>query len=172
MSTFAYCPNYPSEFLPVELPGNSVASKEASRYQRTLLERFLVIAEPIFEKTFFGKSLRAFKKLENVFGEVFAQIDEGYDIPLDKVAFQNVLTFMLLMPDDIPLPNLELEDGGQITLEWYKDKWNIFSVVMDGSGLYYYAGLFGSKNDMDKGRKLFSEGIDENVLRSIRRLQD
>ena len=78
---------------------------------------------------------------------------------------------MLLLPDDLELPELEFEDNGHITMEWYTGKWNIFTVIVDGSGVYYYAGLFGSRDNRDKGRKPFSEGMDEGIVRSIRKVQ-
>lgn len=171
MSTFAYCPNYPNELVPIGVPGDSLQSKETDQYRKTIVEKILEIAEPIFDKTFFGRSIRAIKNLERVLGEVFEQIDEGHDLTLDRATFRDALTFMLLLPDDLELPELEFEDNGHITMEWYTGKWNIFTVIVDGSGVYYYAGLFGSRDNRDKGRKPFSEGMDEGIVRSIRKVQ-
>lgn len=171
MSTFAYCPNCPNELFPVGLPGNSNPSKEGNRIKKVLMEKLLAIAAPIVQKSFFGKDINVLKKLKEVFEETSEQLDEGHEILLDRATFQNVLTFLLMLPNDLTLPELEIEESGDITMEWYRDKWNIFSVVIDGSGVYYYAGLFGSKDNRDKGRKPLSEGIDEVVLKYIKRIQ-
>jgi hypothetical protein len=171
MSTFAYCPNCSNELFPVGLPGNSTPSKETNRFKKVLMEKLLDIATPIVKKIFLGKDITALKKLEEVFDEAFEQFDEGQEIRLERATFQNALTFLLMLPNDLKLPELEIEETGDITMEWYRDKWNIFSVIIDGSGVYYYAGLFGSKDNRDKGRKPLSEGIDEVVLKYIKRIQ-
>ena len=171
MSTYASCPNCPNALFPVGLLGNSQPSKEANQFKKTLIEKLLDIATPITRNVFFGKDITVLSKLQEVFNETFEQLDEGQQIPLDLATFQNALTFLLMLPNDLTLPELEIEESGDITLEWYRDKWNIFSVVIDGSDVYYYAGLFGSKDNRDKGRKPMSEGIDEAVIRYIKRIQ-
>ena len=170
MSTFTYCPNCSNELFPIGLPGNSDSSKDTNRFKKVLMEKLLDIATPIVLKAFFGKDITALKKLEGVFEEAFEQFDEGQEIPLERATFQNALTFLLMLPNDLILPELEIEETGDITMEWYKDKWNIFSIIFDGSDVYYYAGLFGSKDNRDRGRKPLSEGIDEVVLRYIKRV--
>ncbi len=167
MSTFAYCPNCPTGIFTPGLPGNSNSSKETNRFKKRIVEKLLAIAT----KTFFGKDLVALKKLEGVFEEAFEQFDESQEIPLERSTFQNAFRFLLMLPNDLALPELEIEENGDITMEWYRDKWNLFTVIMDESDVYYYAGLFGSKDNRDKGRKPLSEGIDEVVLRSIRKIQ-
>jgi hypothetical protein len=171
MSTFAYCPNCSTELFPSGLPGNSNPSKETNRFKKVLMEKLLDIATPIVLKVFLGKDITALKKLEGIFEEAFEQFDEGQEILLERATFQNALTFLLMLPNDITLPELEIEESGDIIMEWYKDKWNIFSVIIDDSDVYYYAGLFGSKDNRDKGRKPLSEGIDEVVLKYIKKIQ-
>ncbi len=171
MSTFAYCPNCSNELFPVGLPGNSNPSKDTNRFKKAVMEKLLDIAAPIVHRVFFGKDITALKKLEGAFEEAFEQLDEDQEMQIERATFQNALTFLFMLPSDLTLPELEVEETGDITMEWYRDKWNIFSVIIDGSGVYYYAGLFGSKDNRDKGRKPLSEGIDEVVLRYIRKTQ-
>jgi len=170
MSTFAYCPNCSNELFPIGLPGNSNSSKETNRFTKVLMEKLLDIATPIVFKVFFGKDITVLKKLEGIFDEAFEQFDEGQGIPLDRETFKYALTFLLHLPDKLPLPELEIEENGDITMEWYKDKWNLFSVILDSTGVYYYAGIFGDKDNRDKGRKPLSEGIDEVVIKYIKRI--
>ncbi|VAW96214.1 hypothetical protein MNBD_GAMMA21-1348 [hydrothermal vent metagenome] len=171
MSTFAYCPNCSNKLFSVGLPGNSNPSKETNRFTKKLMEKLLGIATPIVFKVFLGKDITALKKLEGIFDEAFDQFDDGQEIPLERVTFQNAFTFLLMLPNYLTLPELEIEKNGDIIMEWYKDKWNIFSVVIDKSGIYYYAGMFGSKDNRDKGRKPLFEGIDEVVIKYIKRTQ-
>jgi hypothetical protein len=171
MSTFAYCPDCSNELFPADLSGNSNSSKETKRFKKVLMEKLLDIATPIVRKVFFGKDITVLKKLEGVFEEAFEQFDGDQEIPLERATFQNALTFLLMLPNGLTLPELEIEETGDITMEWYKDKWNVFSVIIDGSGVYYYAGLFGSMDNRDIGRKPLSEGIDEAVLKYIKRIR-
>ena len=134
------------------------------------MEKLLDIAAPIIQKTYFGKDLEVLKKLEGIFEEAFEQLDEGQEIPLRRETFKDALKFLLILPNDYPIPELEIEETGDITMEWYRDKWNIFSVMVDGSGVYYYAGLFGDEDNRDKGRKPLGIVIDEVVLKHIKRI--
>jgi len=171
MSTFMYCPNCSNDLFPAGSLGSSLPSRETNQFINSLMEKLLDIATPIVLNTFFGKDITVLKMLEEIRDEASELIDEGQEITLERATFQNALTFLLNLPNDITLPDLEIEESGDITLEWYKNKWNIFSVIVDGSGVYYYAGLFGSKDNRDKGRKPLSEGIDEVVLKYIKRIQ-
>lgn len=171
MSTFASCPNCPNMLLPVGLSGNSNPSKDTNHFKKTLIEKLLDITTPIALKVFFGKDITALNKLNKIFNEAFEQLDEGQEISLNRATFHNALSFLLMLPNDLTLPELEIEESGDITMEWYRDKWNIFSVVIDESDVYYYAGLFGNKNNRDKGRKPLSEGVDEVVIKYIKRIQ-
>lgn len=171
MTTFADCPNCPNDLFPVRLPGNSTPSREANRIKKGFMEKLLDIATPIVEKVFIGKDITIFKMLEVIFDEASELLDEGQEISIEREAFLNAYTFLSMLPNDLTLPELEIEESGDITMEWYKDKWNIFTVIVDVSGVYYYAGLFGSTDNRDKGRKPLSEGVDEVILKYIRRVQ-
>lgn len=169
MSTFAICPQCPNELFPIGLQGNSPSSKDVQKFKNKLLESLLDIAAPILVTLFFGKNIRVLKNIKELINDALEEYGES-ECPLTYEALKNTMVFLLLMPNDIPLPQLDIEESGDITLEWYKDKWNLYTVIIDESGLYYYAGLFGDSNNRDYGRKQLSDGIDSIVIQQIKRV--
>jgi hypothetical protein len=68
------------------------------------------------------------------------------------------------------MPTLDIEESGDITIEWYKDRWNVVNAIVDGTGVVYYAGLFGNKNDRDSGRKPITFEANEELVRFVSRI--
>lgn len=166
MSSFAYCPNCPTDFFSTASPGNTDSSRKSYQAITSFLENILSIAPSIISKIFFGKEITSLKKLEAIVDDA-----EEQDVLVTERTIANALVFLLTLPKDVVLPELDFEENGDITMEWYRDKWNLFSVIVDEGDTYYYAGLFGSEKNREKGRKPLDGATDDTVVSCIKKIQ-
>jgi len=97
---------------------------------------------------------------------------DGYDaVPVPLSAFVEAVKVLNLLPLDLPLPGIGPEPGGEIALEWYKGKGNIFSIGIGGDETITYAGLFGHGEEIC-GVEDFKNELPPVIIQNIRRLYD
>jgi hypothetical protein len=69
---------------------------------------------------------------------------DGYQAaPVSAEAVANTLTFIDLLPSDMPGPDVVPEPDGEIALEWYKTPGWVLSISIGPRNRLTYAGLFG-----------------------------
>ena len=93
----------------------------------------------------------------------------GY--PAAAVSEASVLLARLFidrLPIGAPLPAVNAEPDGQISLEWYKAPRWIFSISFDPNGTLHYAGLF--SDEKIHGSQLFFTHIPSSIMNLIMRV--
>lgn len=63
--------------------------------------------------------------------------------PLEPSTFAYADEFVRLLPSDVPVPEIVVDDDGEIMLEWDKGPRCVFSVSIGRDGTLSFAGLFG-----------------------------
>lgn len=170
MSTAVYCPNCPDQLFPDAPRAVSEPSSNALNVRRNLLGGLLEATTSLVTKVFIGKDFATIKLLNDLLNQVLLRHEQGEEIQLNYTAFHDAIQVLLTLPRNTPMPTLDIEESGDILMEWYKDRWNIVTAIVDGKGVVYYAGLFGNKDDRDSGRKPITFDVNEELVRFINRL--
>lgn len=76
--------------------------------------------------------------------------------------FEEVISFIAKLPNDLPLPTLITEPGGAIAFEWYKDPSNVFVISINGTSRIEYAAIFGDKGELH-GKMLYTQNLPEPI---------
>jgi hypothetical protein len=91
---------------------------------------------------------------------------DGLDAaPIPEAAFLEAGNFLRKLPSYIPLPEVITEPDGYLGLEWYTNKWLLYVVSFNGTGVLSCSGLFGSERIY--GPRYMDEGIPAEILRHI-----
>jgi hypothetical protein len=85
--------------------------------------------------------------------------------PIPESAFQEARTFLRKLPPSVPMPEVIAEPDGYLGLEWYTNKWLLYVVSFNGSGVLSCSGLIGSERIY--GSRYMDEGIPAEILRNI-----
>tara|TARA_Y100000310_G_scaffold145276_1_gene144608 strand:+ start:289 stop:618 length:330 start_codon:yes stop_codon:yes gene_type:complete len=89
--------------------------------------------------------------------------------PITTIAIEEASRLLMEFPSSYPLPDIVPEPGGDIALEWYKDKNNVFVISFSGNNVISYAGLFG-ENNKTYGTEFVKDSIPESILDNINRI--
>ena len=170
MSQAIYCPQCPDQVFGLKNASESELVSKIKKIKGNFINGVLDLTSSMACYAVFGKDIAILRILEDLANDALKRIDDGESLKLSKHTFRNAITVLLLLPKNIPLPTIELEDSGDITLEWYKDKWNIFTIIIDESNNIHYAGLFGNRDDRDRGKKPIGYEIDSLVTQLISRV--
>lgn len=94
---------------------------------------------------------------------------DGYGAkPVSIDSVNEAREFISLTPSFFPKPEVVAEPSGEIGLEWYKGKDNIFAVSFDGKKTITYAGIFGSNKT--HGIEYFEGSIPSIIIENLKRL--
>lgn len=85
--------------------------------------------------------------------------------PIPEAAIQEARIFLRKLPSSIPMPEVIPEPDGYLGLEWYANKWLLYVVSFNGTGVLSCSGLIGSERIY--GPRYMDEGIPAEILRNI-----
>ncbi len=88
--------------------------------------------------------------------------------PIPEAAFREARSFLRKLPPSIPMPEVIAEPDGYLGLEWYSNKWLLYVVSFNGTGVLSCSGLIGSERIY--GTRYMDEGIPTEILRNIARV--
>lgn len=118
-----------------------------------------------------------FDEMRNSLSEVFRECSrmdwDGYGASaITKDAYEEALkiidAIIDALPSSIPTPEIGAEPTGDIDFEWYRGKWQVFSISIGGKHRITYAGIFaGSKVH---GSEYFEETLPIAIIQHLRRL--
>ena len=112
----------------------------------------------------------ALEELEKVYEECLEANWDGYGaMPISRETYSKSRKLLRMMPSSLPMPDISAEPGGEITFEWYKEKYSVFVISVGGNNLITYAGLFGKSNKIH-GTEYFADELPEIIRHCIRRL--
>ena len=116
-----------------------------------------------------GERLRAaFENLDEIIESCSHENWDSYGAKIiSDSAYREARRFIQLLPSTIPQPNISPEPSGGITLEWYKDLNHVFYVILSGTGVVTYAGLYGVDNQ-DSGTVYFGDSLPTSIIDKIR----
>jgi len=107
--------------------------------------------------------------LQEVFGECAFDNWDGYGAQaINEVVFEEVRKIFDGLPSSIPVPEVAPEPSGALSLEWYKDPRNVFSISIAGNNSIVFAGLFGY--DEVHGTTYYSETLPKIIVQNIKRV--
>lgn len=96
---------------------------------------------------------------------------DGYGAwPVDLSAVNQAKLLLRALPTTIPDPDIGVEPGGHIGLDWYGGPGRAFTITIHGNGELKYATLFG--RDRDYGSAQFVEEIPEQVAYHLGKFLD
>jgi hypothetical protein len=96
---------------------------------------------------------------------------DGYGAwPVDLGAVTRAKLLLRALPTTIPEPDIGVEPGGHIGLDWYGGPGRAFTITIHGNGELKYATLFG--RDRDYGSAQFVEEIPEQVAYHLGKFLD
>lgn len=112
----------------------------------------------------------ALEALEKVYEECLETNWDGYGaMPISRDTYSEARNLLRMMPSSLPMPDISAEPDGEITFEWYKEKYSVFVISVGGNNLITYAGLFGKSNKIH-GTEYFADELPEIIRHCIRRL--
>jgi hypothetical protein len=95
--------------------------------------------------------------------EIFSRLADALElaerndqIRINPKVFSRVLSFLDLIPREVPLPAVVVESEGEIGLDWDEGKRKVLSVTIDETPMMGFSSLFGreplyGRLDLDKG---------------------
>lgn len=112
----------------------------------------------------------ALEELEKVYEECLEANWDGYGaMPISRETYSKARKLLRMMPSSLPRPDISSEPDGEITFEWYKEKYSVFVISIGGNNLITYAGLFGKSNKIH-GTEYFADELPKIIRHCIRRL--
>ena len=112
----------------------------------------------------------ALEDLEKVYEECLEANWDGYGaMRIPRETYSEARKLLRMMPSSLPRPDISAEPDGEITFEWYKEKYSVFVISVGGNNLITYAGLFGKSNKIH-GTEYFADELPEIIRHCIRRL--
>lgn len=112
----------------------------------------------------------ALEELEKVYEECSEANWDGYGaMPISRETYSEARKLLRMMPSSLPRPDISAEPDGEITFEWYKEKYSVFVISVGSDNLITYAGLFGESNKIH-GTEYFADELPEIICHCIRRL--
>ncbi|MDL1962225.1 MAG: hypothetical protein LWX01_11130 [Deltaproteobacteria bacterium] len=112
----------------------------------------------------------ALEELEKVYEECLEANWDGYGaIPISRETYSKARKLLRMIPPSLPRPDISAEPDGEITFEWYKEKYSVFVISVGSDNLITYAGLFGESNKIH-GTEYFADELPEIICHCIRRL--
>ena len=108
----------------------------------------------------------AYNELIELWDECQSLDWDGYGaLPVEEKTFQNAWAVINALPLSYPLPSLDAEPDGHITLEWYRHPRWLFSISVSPEGYLYYAALFGE--DSTNRSEFFLGEISTRIINLI-----
>lgn len=89
----------------------------------------------------FGVKQSALSALAAIIGDLVSDDEQE---PVANATFENARQFVLLIPDDMPMPEFGIDPDGAISLTWWVSRTRVFSVSVSASERLAYAWLDGS----------------------------
>lgn len=112
----------------------------------------------------------ALEELEKVYEECSEANWDGYGaMPISRATYSKARKLLRMMPSSLPRSDISAEPDGEITFEWYKEKYFVFVISVGSDNLITYAGLFGESNKIH-GTEYFADELPEIIRHCIRRL--
>ena len=90
-------------------------------------------------------------------------------VSLSQEACTEAIIFLRQLPTAIPRPSVVPNPDGDISLEWYLGKWQLFVVTFSGKGILFYAGVFG-KGAKTHGTEFITDSIPSSIIENICRV--
>ena len=112
----------------------------------------------------------ALQSLNEVFVECSEEGWDGYDaLPITKNAYIEAKRLIESLPvTSFPMPEVTPEPNGEIELEWYREKRQIFIAGVSGRNEIVYAGLFGVNKA--HGTEYFGDSLPSVIFENLKRL--
>ena len=112
---------------------------------------------------------KALSELEKVYKDCLSSNWGGYGAePIDEVTYQYAVSFLKLMPEDVPTPDICPEPAGDIGFEWRKRKGRTFIVGVDKEKTLSYVGLYDGENI--PGEKTFEDTMPDIIIDLIKKV--
>ena len=89
-------------------------------------------------------------------------------VPPSHATIEHARRFASVIPVSVPLPDVSVYPGGDISFEWQEDRSRVFTVLVDGQGRLHYAGLFGDSDV--HGTERCANGLPASILAGIQRV--
>lgn len=89
--------------------------------------------------------------------------------PITRDAYLEAREFLKLLPTIFSTPEIVPEPTGEIALEWYKSKEQVFISSFGGNGVITFAGMFGHNATLH-GTESFEDFVPPTIVDGIRRL--
>ena len=94
---------------------------------------------------------------------------DGYGaLSMDYGSLRFALAFLWLLPNHYPLPEIDMDNKGRISLEWFSTKSKRLSVSVTGTGKLIYAFLAGANSG--SGEEYIGSNVPNTILGIIRRI--
>lgn len=119
----------------------------------------------------FGLQEEVLQSLKEIFEECSKEGWDGYDaFPITEEAYIEAERLIKILPTPFftPMPEITPEPNGDISLEWAKEKRQIFVVSVSGKNEITYAGLFGVNKTY--GTEYFGDSLPSKLIENLCRL--
>ena len=108
--------------------------------------------------------------LNDLYEECSSANWDGYDAdPISKQTLFEAEKFLKMLPQHLPIPEMQPEPDGEIGFEWYKGSGHSFVMSVGGNNVITYAGRFGEASET-YGTEVFKDSIPKIILYNLKRL--
>lgn len=88
--------------------------------------------------------------------------------PVDVAAVAQAKQFLDALPSNSPFPDVSADPDGEVSLDWFGQGRDLFSISVSPDGRLSYAGVFGPRRA--HGTEFLSDEIPAPILEQLRRL--
>ena len=113
---------------------------------------------------------KVLQSLNKEFDECSEEGWDGYDaLPITKEAYFEAMKLIKCLPiTSFPMPEVAPEPNGEIGLEWFIGRRQVFNASVSGKNEIVYAGLFGVNKV--HGTEYFGDSLPFAILENLKRL--
>lgn len=116
-----------------------------------------------------GVYRQALDELEEVRSETAEKDWNGYGArPISSESYLQATRFLAALPTWSPAPEVSVDPDGEVALDWFGIRKDVFSVSIGPTGELSYAGIFGVSRV--SGEDYFTDEIPDAILEGLRRI--
>ncbi|MFH1761149.1 MAG: hypothetical protein ABIA63_08610, partial [bacterium] len=142
----------------IDFQENNAVSTEGDIIKNNLKSYVAEFYEPLS-----ASEIRVHAK-EELDNKIMDFIKEGYDNEIYKTliaSYERALTFINKLPISIQVPEISIENDGEIAFDWINGKYNYFSVSIGPSSFIHYAAI--NKLNKFHGKELLLDEFPEKI---------
>jgi hypothetical protein len=96
---------------------------------------------------------------------------DGYGArSIDAISYRDAIRFLRALPTTTPVPDIDVDPDGEVSITWYGEGRDTFSVSVGRNGRLSYSGLYGISQSF--GTEWLVSEIPSPIIQNLHRLAE